>query len=172
MRFVPLPIPQRASFDLARNPRTPEPWVMAQLDGSTSHRNTIEAKSGAAAASSKKHCTQREWCPASLVDPGTPRRPGRTETLTGQALHTSSSKAATRKQQDSMNQIWKGIDGSERIDSEFAVVGLRDDLVSAAFSTVAGVRRLSRTQAHAAVGNAMTVRPVGHALVALNGWFR
>ena len=28
----------RASFDPARNPRTPEPWVMAQLDGSTSHR--------------------------------------------------------------------------------------------------------------------------------------
>ncbi len=29
---------RRASFDPARNPRTPEPWVMAQLDGLTSHR--------------------------------------------------------------------------------------------------------------------------------------
>jgi hypothetical protein len=29
MRFVHLPVPQRASFDLARSPRTPEPWVMA-----------------------------------------------------------------------------------------------------------------------------------------------
>lgn len=38
MRFVHLPVPQRASFDLARNPRTPEPWVMAHLEGSTSNR--------------------------------------------------------------------------------------------------------------------------------------
>lgn len=38
MRFVHLPVPQRASFDLTRNPRTPEPWVMAHLEGSASNR--------------------------------------------------------------------------------------------------------------------------------------
>jgi len=38
MRFVHLPVPQRASFDLALNPRTPEPWVMARLEGSNSNR--------------------------------------------------------------------------------------------------------------------------------------
>ena len=38
MRFVHLPVVQRESFDLARNPRTPEPRVMAHLEGSTSNR--------------------------------------------------------------------------------------------------------------------------------------
>jgi hypothetical protein len=38
MRLVHLPVPQRAAFDLSRSPRTPEPWVMAHLEGSTSHR--------------------------------------------------------------------------------------------------------------------------------------
>jgi len=33
--------------------------------------------------------TNREWCPESLVVPDSPRRSGRTETLTGQVAHTS-----------------------------------------------------------------------------------
>jgi hypothetical protein len=41
-------------------------------------------------ASSKANGTKREWCPGSLVPPATLRRSGRTETLTGQASHTSS----------------------------------------------------------------------------------
>ena len=44
----------------------------------------------AAVASSKANGTKREWCPGSLETPDTLRRSGRTETLTGQASHTSS----------------------------------------------------------------------------------
>ena len=43
----------------------------------------------AAVASSKTNGTKREWCPGSLESPATLRRSGRTETLTGQASHTS-----------------------------------------------------------------------------------
>ena len=43
-----------------------------------------------AVASSKANGTKREWCPEALVDPDTPKRSGRPETLTGQASHTSS----------------------------------------------------------------------------------
>ena len=38
MRFVHLLVSQRASFDLARNSRTTEPWVMVHLEGSASNR--------------------------------------------------------------------------------------------------------------------------------------
>ena len=44
-----------------------------------------------AVASSKANGTKREWCPGSLESPATLGRAGRTETLTGQASHTSSS---------------------------------------------------------------------------------
>ncbi len=44
----------------------------------------------AAVASSKANGMKREWCPESLETPDTLRRSGRTETLTGQASHTSS----------------------------------------------------------------------------------
>jgi len=44
----------------------------------------------AAVASSKANGMKREWCPESLVVLDTLRRSGRTETLTGQASHTSS----------------------------------------------------------------------------------
>ena len=44
----------------------------------------------AAVASSKANGMKREWCPGSLETPDTLRRSGRTETLTGQASHTSS----------------------------------------------------------------------------------
>ena len=70
-------------------------------------------RAGAAAASSKKkHCTNREWCPGSLVDLVPPTQARRTETLTGQAAHTSSSKAASGRRQNAMDRIGKGIDGS------------------------------------------------------------
>jgi len=40
-----------------------------------------------------------------------PRQTGRTATLTGQAAHTSIT-ATTRRQQDTMNQNWKGTNGT------------------------------------------------------------
>ena len=60
---------RRASSDLARDPRTPEPWV----NGSTRRIDfPQEAPSTpmprAAAASTKANGTKREWCAASLVD--------------------------------------------------------------------------------------------------------
>ena len=52
-------------------------------------------------ASNKDFCTNREWCPECLVVSDTLGRAGRTETLTGQATHTSSnvkgSKATGKK---------------------------------------------------------------------------
>jgi hypothetical protein len=64
-------------------PRTPEPWVMAQLDGSTSNRNAPSMpRTGAAVASNRRLCTNREWCPESLVDLVLLMQAGRTETLT------------------------------------------------------------------------------------------
>ena len=51
----------------------------------------------AAVASSKTNGMKREWCPGSLVVLDTLRRAGRTETLTGQASHTSSSAKGRNK---------------------------------------------------------------------------
>jgi len=43
----PLPVPQRASFDLARNPRTPESWVKDTSRWTNFLQECgIEAKSG------------------------------------------------------------------------------------------------------------------------------
>ena len=41
---------------LARNPRTPEPWVTAHLDGAASNRNSIEAN---ATSSGRQAAQQR-----------------------------------------------------------------------------------------------------------------
>jgi hypothetical protein len=43
-------------------------------------------------ASNRDFCTNREWCPECLVVSDTLGRAGRTETLTGQAAHTSRAK--------------------------------------------------------------------------------
>ena len=51
----------------------------------------------AAVASNKTNGMKREWCPESLVVLDTLRRAGRTETLTGQASHTSSRVKGRRK---------------------------------------------------------------------------
>ena len=51
----------------------------------------------AAVASNKANGMKREWCPGSLVVPAALRRAGRTETLTGQASHTSSSVKGRKK---------------------------------------------------------------------------
>lgn len=91
----PPPCPLSAGFVNTALPKRPtEPWV----NGSSRRIGfPQEAPSmpmpRAAAASNKPNGTNREWCPASLVVPDTPRRPGRTETLTGQALHTSSNES-------------------------------------------------------------------------------
>ena len=57
-----------------------------------------------AALAEQTPCTKREWCPASFVASDTLRRSGRTETLTGQAIHTSkrrtAAEAATRTEED------------------------------------------------------------------------
>ena len=53
----------------------------------------------AAATSSKTNGTKREWCPVSLVVPETLRRPGRTETLSGRASHTSAKGKGKKGQQ-------------------------------------------------------------------------
>src|SRR3972149_7917564 len=69
----------------------PSPGSMAHLDGPAANRKAPSTpRTGAAVAGNRKLCTNREWCPESLVDPDTQERSGRTETLTGQAAHTSS----------------------------------------------------------------------------------
>ena len=61
--------------------------------------SAIDAKSGCSRGKQqRKVCTNREWCPESLVDLDTPKRSGRTETLTGQAGHTRHGKVANRQQ--------------------------------------------------------------------------
>lgn len=69
---------------------------MAHLDERASHRSASSTpRTGAAVASNRKLCTNREWCPESLVDPGTLSvRDGQKHT--GLAAHTSS-KAATER---------------------------------------------------------------------------
>ena len=61
--------------------------------------SAIDAKSGCSRGKQqRKVCTNREWCPESLVDLDTPKRSGRTETLTGQAGHTKHGKEANQQQ--------------------------------------------------------------------------
>ena len=67
MRFVHRPVLKRASFDLARNPRTPEPWVRAQLDGVVQQDAPSMPTPRVGQASSTNNDTKREWCPGSLV---------------------------------------------------------------------------------------------------------
>ena len=73
----------------------------------------------AAVASSKANGTKREWCPGSLETPATLRRSGRTETLTGQASHTSKvAKGSSKEQKERGRNIgggkWrKGIEPGE-----------------------------------------------------------
>ncbi len=66
---------------------------MSSLPTGTRHRRQERVQPWHA---TQQFCTNREWCPESLVDPATLRRSGRTETLTGQAAHTSRTQAARR----------------------------------------------------------------------------
>ena len=96
---------QRAQSNAAPQRRTSEPWVK----GSTRWlRSPQEAPSTpiprVAVASSKANGTKREWCPGSLETPDTLRRSGRTETLTGQASHTSSRAKDRNKGQKERNR--------------------------------------------------------------------
>jgi len=68
----------------------------------------------AAVASSKANGMKREWCPGSLESPATLRRSGRTETLTGQASHTSSrAKGSSKEQKERGRNIGAANGGKE-----------------------------------------------------------
>jgi len=61
--------------------------------------SAIDAKNGCSRGKQqRKVCINREWCPESLVDLDTPKRSGRTETLTGQAGHTRHGKVVNQQQ--------------------------------------------------------------------------
>ena len=165
MRFVPLRVPQRASFDLARNPRTPPSlgyWLNSM--GRVPTGTAIEAKSG---------CSRGEQQKEALHKPGVvsrvPRRSRsaeqarRTETLTGQAAHTSSGNAASGRQQDAMGRLerdrWE-LAQRRRIDCNWTAGHLR----SGAYQCEA--QCLAR-------GASGTVRPERKARPPLlNFWFR
>ena len=69
-------------------PRAPEQGLNRRIDCPPD--SAIDAKNGCSRGKQQTQvCTQRAWCPASLEAPATPRRVGRTETLTGHATHTS-----------------------------------------------------------------------------------
>ena len=89
----PLPAGSLNDRDLVATGRAP--GETAHLDWIGSNRKPdIDAETGAAVASNKDFCTNREWCPECLVASDTLGRAGRTETLTGQAAHTSRAKGS------------------------------------------------------------------------------
>jgi len=59
--------------------------------------SAIDANAACRGGKQQRNGTKREWCPESLETPDTLRRAGRTETLTGQASHTSSSVKGSNK---------------------------------------------------------------------------
>ena len=89
---------QRAQSKAAPQRRTSEPWVKGSSRWIGFQQEALSTPMPrAAVASSKANGMKREWCPESLVPPATLRRAGRTETLTGQASHTSSSAKGRNK---------------------------------------------------------------------------
>jgi len=52
--------------------------------------SAVDAKAACRGGRQQTNGTKRGWCPVSFMVPDTLRRAGRTETLTGQAAHTSS----------------------------------------------------------------------------------
>jgi hypothetical protein len=101
-----LPAPSGLSPKPRRQRRTSEPWVKgsSRWIGFPQEAPSTPMPR-AAVASSKANGMKREWCPESLVVPDTLRRTGRTETLTGQASHTSS-RAKGRKQRGNKGEKW------------------------------------------------------------------
>lgn len=67
-RFVPLPVlnGRRLISRAIRAPQSLGEWLHSI--GRVPTGNTIEAKSGCSRGKQHKHCRQRGWCPASLVD--------------------------------------------------------------------------------------------------------
>ena len=69
--------------------------------------SAIDANAACRGGKQKTNGTKREWCPGSLETPDTLRRSGRTETLTGQASHTSS-RAKDRNKGQEQREEGKG----------------------------------------------------------------
>ena len=88
---VCLPARSPRASSKPRSTSAPEPWVNGSNRCiSFQQESTIDAKNGCSRGKQQmQFCTNREWCPESLVVLDTLRRAGRTETLTGQASHTS-----------------------------------------------------------------------------------
>ncbi len=111
-----MPAPRGISEKPRRKGAPPSPGSMAHFDGPASNRKAPSTpRTGAAVAGNRKLCTNREWCPESLVDPDTQKCSGRTETLTGQAAHTSR-KAATKRTRNNEEPVGEPSDRPKQLE--------------------------------------------------------
>ena len=90
IRSVYLPAPSGLSPTPRRRSAPPSLGSMAHPMNRLPTGSAIDANAACRGGKQKTNGTKREWCPGSLESPATLRRSGRTETLTGQASHTSS----------------------------------------------------------------------------------
>ena len=160
MRFVSLPVLQRASFDLARNPRTPEPWVLAQLDGSSSHRKHHR---------SQERVQPRQAAKGALHKPGVVSRvPRRSRSAdAGETDRNTNRTGSTHQQQQGSKTRWIGL---ERDRWELAQRRRIDCNWTAGHLLSGAYQREAQCLARGASG---TVRPERKARPPLlNFWFR
>ena len=99
MRSFYLPAPRGLSPKPRRNGAPPSLGSMAHPMNRLPTGSAIDANAACRGGKQKTNGTKREWCPGSLVPPATLRRAGRTETLTGQASHTSIRVKGSSKEQ-------------------------------------------------------------------------